>query len=139
MDNISYDFIEVEIPGFRPEFFDLWLTRIARAYEKQIGELAYIFVSDEYLLNMNKEHLEHDYYTDVITFNYNDGDALSGDVFISYDRIKANAVEFGNGSVDDELCRVMAHGLLHLIGYNDKSDSDEREMRKQEEHCLSLR
>jgi probable rRNA maturation factor len=139
MDNISYDFIDVEIPGFRPEFFDLWLARIVKLYGKEIRELAYIFVTDAYLLNMNKEHLGHDYYTDIITFNYNEDDVLSGDIFISYERVKANATEFGNGSVEDELCRVMAHGLLHLVGYNDKSESDEREMRKQEDLCLTLR
>jgi len=139
MDNISYDFIDIEIPGFRPEFFDLWLTKVAASYNKSIANLSYVFVSDEYLLEMNREHLSHDYYTDIITFNYNDGDSLAGDLFISYDRVKANASDFGNGSVHDELCRVMVHGLLHLEGFNDKTEAEEQEMRRHEEQCLLLR
>lgn len=139
MDRISYDFIDVEIPDFRSEFFDLWLGRLAGHYRVTIDQLAYIFVSDDYLLEMNRTHLDHDYYTDIITFNYNEENSLSGDVFISYDRVKANALEFGNGSVWDELCRVVVHGFLHLTGFNDKTDDESREMRKQEEICLSLR
>lgn len=139
MDSISYDFIDVEIPGFRPEFFDLWLTEVAKSYKKSIGNLSYVFVSDEYLLQMNREHLNHDYYTDIITFDYNEENSLNGDFFISYDRVKANAFEFGNGSEYDELCRVMVHGLLHLCGFNDKTEAGEKEMREQEEYCLSLR
>lgn len=139
MDKIYYEFIDVEIPDFRSEFFDLWLTVIAKSYGKNLGELSYVFVSDEYLLNINKEHLGHDFYTDIITFNYNEENSLSGELFISYDRVISNSIEFGNGSSYDELCRVMAHGLLHLVGYNDKSELDEIEMRSQEEICLKLR
>lgn len=139
MDKIYYDFIDIEIPNFRSEFFSLWLEEIAQSYGKNLGELSYIFVSDEYLLKMNIEHLGHDYYTDIITFDYNEENSLSGDMFISYDRIISNSNEFGDGLVFDELCRVMAHGLLHLMGYNDKSETEELEMRRQEEHCLKLR
>jgi len=139
MDKISYEFIDIEIPDFRSEFFNLWLVEIAKSYRKNLGQLSYIFVSDEYLLKMNVEHLGHDFYTDIITFNYNEENSLSGDLFISYDRIKSNANEFGNGSVYDELCRVMVHGLLHLIGYNDKSDLESLNMKTQEEYCLKLR
>jgi len=139
MDKICYEFIDVEIPDFRSEFFDLWLSRIAALYGKDLGEISYVFVTDEYLLNINVEYLDHNYYTDIITFNYNEENSLSGDLFISYNRVVANATEFGNGNVHDELCRVMSHGLLHLIGYNDKSRPDELEMRLQEEECLKLR
>lgn len=139
MDNLSYEFIDIEIPGFDSEFFDLWLLKIGDEYNVQFGHLCFIFVSDEYLLDINRSHLNHDYYTDIITFNYNEENSLSGDFFISYDRVMSNAKEFGNGLVWDELCRVMAHGVLHLVGYNDKDAAQELEMRKQEEKCLSLR
>ena len=139
MDSIHYNFIDVEIPDFNPEFFDLWLSKIVGHYKKELTELSFIFCSDEYLLKMNKEHLEHDYYTDVITFNYNEGSSLSGDVFMSVDRMKENTNEFGNSNLHDEVCRIMAHGLLHLIGYNDKSDEESAEMKVQEEACLSKR
>lgn len=139
MDNLNYEFIDVEIPDFDSEFFDLWLLKIADEYNVIFGDLCFIFVSDEYLLDLNRSYLNHDYYTDVITFNYNEGNSLSGDFFISYDRVVSNSKEFGNGLVWDELCRVMAHGVLHLVGYNDKDELQELDMRKQEEKCLSLR
>ena len=139
MDKIYYEFIDVEIPDFRSEFFDLWLSRIAKSHCKSLGNLSYIFVTDEYLLELNKEHLNHDYFTDIITFNYNEENSLSGDLFVSYDRVVSNSGEYGNNNVFDELCRVMAHGLLHLIGYNDKSELEGIKMREQEEKCLKLR
>lgn len=139
MDKISYEFIDVEIPDFRSEFFDLWLIRVVESYKKDLGSLSYIFVSDEYLLEMNREQLKHDYYTDIITFNFNEKDSLIGEIFVSLDRVKSNAIEFGNGSFHDELCRVMVHGILHLIGYNDKTEAGELEMRSEEDRCLNLR
>ncbi|UKN00547.1 rRNA maturation RNase YbeY [Paracrocinitomix mangrovi] len=139
MDNIEYNFIDVEIPDFDPEFFNLWISKVVDFYQWHLGDINYVFVTDDYLLYINKEHLDHDYYTDIITFNYNEESSLSGDMFISLDRVKDNAKEFGNGSFHDELCRVVVHGLLHLGGFNDKSNEDEVEMRKQEELCLSLR
>ena len=139
MDSIHYNFIDVKVPDFNPEFFDLWLSKVARHYKKELGELSYVFCSDEVLLKMNIEHLNHDYFTDVITFNYNDKNSLSGDVFVSVDRVKDNAMEFGNANFFDELCRVIVHGLLHLIGFNDKSEKEVSEMRKAEDFCLALR
>lgn len=139
MDNIHYNFIDVEIPDFNPEFFGLWLSKVVEHYNVKLGQLSYVFCSDEELLSMNVKHLGHDYYTDIITFDYNEEDSLSGDLFISYDRVKENSWQFGNNDVFDELCRVMVHGLLHLIGYDDKSAGEAKEMRKQEELCLELR
>ncbi len=139
MDNeILYNFIDIEIPDFNPEFFGLWISDIIKVYGMEMGELSYIFCSDEYLLEMNREHLNHDYYTDIITFNYNEGVSLSGDLFISYDRIEDNAITHGV-SVYDELCRVMAHGVLHLCGFDDKSEEDKIEMRVKENECLDKR
>ena len=139
MDNISYNFIDLEIPDFNPEFFDLWLSNVLGSYDKHVGNLSFQFSSDEYLLGINQKYLDHDYYTDVITFDYCEGDLVSGDIFISYDRVKENAISFGNGNVYDELCRVIVHGVLHLIGFNDKSDTDEKRMREEETKSLSLR
>lgn len=139
MDNITYDFIDIEIPDFGSEFFSLWLNEVARQEGSEIEFLGYVFCSDEDLKEMNKDYLDHDYFTDVITFGYNEGVSLNGEVFISYDRVKDNAVKFGNGSVYDELCRVMVHGLLHLIGYKDKTEEESELMRKKEEMSLKLR
>lgn len=108
-------------------------------YNCELVSVGYIFCSDEYLKEMNKEHLDHDYYTDIITFNYNDNLSLNAEMFISYDRVVENANDFGNGNIVDELHRVVVHGLLHCIGYNDKSEGDKLEMTKQEDICLEMR
>jgi len=139
MDNIEFHFEDIVVLDFNPEFFRLWITEVVKFHQKEIGELNYIFCSDEYILDINKQHLNHDYYTDIITFNYNVGDVISGDVFISYDTIKSNALEYSNGSVIDELDRVIIHGALHLVGFNDKTDIDQLEMTKQEDAALLLR
>lgn len=139
MAKFFFEFIEVEIPDFNPEFFDLWLSEVVKSHGKEIGEVSFVFCKDERLLEMNTKYLEHDYLTDVITFNYNDKTSLNGDIFISCDRVKENAIEHGNGVVFDELCRVMAHGVLHLIGFDDKTEEQMKVMRAQEDRCLLLR
>ena len=108
-------------------------------YEKEIGELGFIFCSDDYLLEMNREHLDHDYYTDVITFDYSDRNQISGDVFVSVDRVLENAKNFGDGDFHNELCRVMVHGVLHLIGFKDKTEEESEIMRREETKNLSKR
>jgi len=115
-----------------------WLHRLVDKHCKSIGELNYIFCSDDYLLKMNQEHLNHDYYTDIITFDYCENDTVSGDLFISIDRTNENAKTFGI-TQKNELDRVIAHGLLHLLGFKDKSPEDIIEMRKMEELALKLR
>ena len=112
---------------------------ITNQFDKNIGDLNYIFCSDEYILDINKQHLKHDYYTDIITFNYNDEEVINGDIFISYDTVKSNAVEYSNGNVSEEFDRVVIHGVLHLIGFNDKTDDDQQEMTRQEDLALALR
>ena len=116
-----------------------WLDRCARKEKKKIGTLNYIFCSDRYLRKINKQHLNHDYNTDIITFPDNSaGDkSISGEMYISIDRVKVNAAEYGV-SVKNELHRVMVHGLLHLCGYDDKTSKGRMEMRKREDTCLSL-
>lgn len=114
-----------------------WLFTCIEKYQKSIGQITYIFVSDEYLLKMNQDHLDHDYYTDIITFNYNQDNIISGDLFISIDRIEDNAKKIST-TFAEELKRVMIHGVLHLIGFNDHSEEEKTEMRKQENFCLDL-
>ena len=115
-----------------------WLTACVRTKKHLPGPINYIFVSDPFLLEMNKKYLNHHYHTDVITFDYSEKGVVSGDIYISYDRLKDNAKEYGVPLVD-ELHRVMAHGLLHLMGYNDQTEEEQREMRSQEDICLDLR
>ena len=134
----NYHFIDVKIPDFDSEFFDLWLQKPLLDHKKELGELNFIFSSDEYLLNLNKEHLNHDYYTDVITFNYNERNSVNGDVFISWGRVQENAVEFSSGDEMKELKRVMVHGLLHLLGYNDKTSDECKVMREMENKYLEM-
>ncbi len=139
MDNeITYHFLDIEIPDFNPEFFSLWVSSVLEDHHYELGELTYVFCTDEYLLEMNREHLNHDYFTDIITFNYNVGFSLSGDVFISYDRIKDHAAEYCV-SIYDELCRVIIHGVLHLVGYNDKSNAEQEKMTEMENKYLNKR
>ncbi len=103
---------------------------------KKSGNINIIFCSDEYLLKMNKQYLEHDYYTDVITFNYVENNIISGDLFISYERIKENAENY-NTEIKRELIRVVFHGILHLVGYNDKTDAEKKIMREKEDFYLN--
>jgi probable rRNA maturation factor len=113
-----------------------WLVAVAKEEGKRIAELNYIFCSDEYLLQMNLEYLQHDTLTDVITFQYAD-EVVHGDVFISEERTRENAAKFGVTS-QNELCRVVVHGLLHLIGYGDKTEEEAALMREKENQYLGL-
>jgi rRNA maturation RNase YbeY len=130
--------IKVEIPDLTPEFFVLWFAKVCSCEHKVLGDLNLILCSDDYLLEINRAHLDHDYYTDIITFDYSDGGVVSGDLFVSVDRVKDNATSF-NVSFLDELHRVCVHGLLHLCGYGDKSPEDESKMRSKEDEMLLLR
>ena len=104
---------------------------------RTLGEVNYIFCSDEYLLNINKQYLNHDYYTDVISFDYSEDGIISGDIFISVDTVKDNANEY-EVEFKKELARVMVHGVLHFIGYKDKTEEDAKQMRQQEKQYLPL-
>ena len=115
----------------------LWITSIIKKEKCNLGQLNYTFTSDESLLKINIEYLKHNTYTDIITFNYNEGKKISGDIFISVDRVKENAEKF-KSSFEDELHRVIIHGVLHLCGYKDKSKSDAELMRKKENQSLKV-
>ena len=125
-----------ELP-VQPQDIEVWLKKVTNFYSKELGDVNYIFCSDDYLLEINKEHLNHDYYTDIITFDYCEMDVVSGDLFISVDRVKDNAENL-NVVFLDELHRVMAHGVLHLCGLGDKSETEEIRMRKAEDDALLL-
>jgi len=128
--NYEIDFILVE-----QDVFHQWVEKIVFSEGKTYGDICFIYCDDEYLLNLNKEHLQHDTYTDIITFDYCVGNELCGDIFISIDRVKENAIAF-SVSFDNELLRVMSHGILHLCGYKDKSDADTELMRAKEEEKM---
>tara|TARA_R110001583_G_scaffold15522_4_gene63910 strand:- start:137 stop:553 length:417 start_codon:yes stop_codon:yes gene_type:complete len=114
-----------------------WISSCIESYEFTEGEINYIFCDDAYLLKLNIEFLEHDTLTDIISFDYTLGKLISGDIFISVERVKENAQKFSQ-SFENELNRVIIHGILHYIGFKDKLDKDKREMRVEEEKCLDL-
>lgn len=115
-----------------------WLVNIATSHDAEIETINYIFCSDEYLLSINQQYLDHDYYTDIITFdNSVEGSPILSDIFISIDRVQDNADQQGS-TFDNELHRVLAHGLLHLLGFKDKKEDDQILMRQKEDACLSL-
>lgn len=115
-----------------------WLKFVAQAEAKKLGDIGIIFCSDNYILDVNIKYLQHDYYTDIITFDYCEGDTLSGDLFISVDSVRENASFYGT-EFPVELNRVIVHGLLHLIGYDDHTEEDIAIMRAKENYYLSLR
>ena len=124
-------------PSVNTNRISSWLSSCIDHLGYNLGELSIIFCSDEYLIDINKRHLNHDYYTDIITFNYNIEKNLNGDLFISVDRVKDNASAF-NENFNMELFRVIIHGVLHLCGFNDKTTKEQKEMRQKENHYLSL-
>ena len=115
-----------------------WLKFTAGSELKKIGDINVIFCSDNYILDVNMKYLQHDYFTDIITFDYCEGDTLSGDLFISVDSVRENAIEYGT-QFDEEIHRVIVHGLLHLIGYDDHTPQEQKTMREKENYYLSLR
>lgn len=129
-EDISFDFNH-------KENISKWIQNVISEEGKETGEITYIFCSDDYLHKINLEHLKHDSFTDVITFNYCNENIVNTDIFISIDRVKENAISF-NTSFQNELNRVIIHGILHLIGYDDKNDSDKEVIRSKEDFYLSL-
>lgn len=134
---IDFDFIDIEIPGFDSEFFVLTVSQLLSKEGFNLGEISVVFCSDDHLLDMNKQYLNHDFYTDIITFDYTDNKIISGDLFISFDRVKENATIY-SVPINYELCRVIYHGILHLCGYNDKTEEEKITMRVKENEYLDL-
>ncbi|MBR6991541.1 MAG: rRNA maturation RNase YbeY [Bacteroidales bacterium] len=114
-----------------------WILAVVGAQGKRVGNLNYLFCDDSYLINVNRTYLNHDTYTDIITFDYVEGSVVSGDILISVERVRENATLF-NSSFEQELRRVIIHGVLHLLGQADKTDEDAAEMRRKEESSLAL-
>ena len=119
------------------EVFEEWLSAVILSENKKEGEISYIFCDDEYLHKINVEYLNHDTLTDIISFDYTVGNELNGDIFVSVERVRDNALDF-NVSFEDELKRVLAHGILHYCGYKDKSDSEAELMRSKEDEKIVM-
>lgn len=116
--------------------YTAWLEDIILSEEKKLGEINYIFCDDDYLLKVNQDYLQHDYYTDIITFDYVKGRTISGEIFVSLQRISDNASTLSK-NYEEELRRVLAHGILHLCGYKDKTEAEEKQMREKEDYYLA--
>jgi rRNA maturation RNase YbeY len=136
---IHYFYEQIDFKIETPRKASTWITLVAKTEKKEIGDLTYVFCSDDYLLSLNQQFLKHNTLTDIITFDYSEGKKeLSGEIYISIDRVADNAAKFKT-DFQDELHRVMIHGVLHLVGYKDKKPAEKARMRKKEEACLSLR
>ena len=135
---ISYQTDGVEMPAIKKSQTTEWIKAVAATYGKRVGEIAYIFCSDEKILEVNRQYLQHDYYTDIITFDYCEGNRLSGDLFISLDTVRTNAEQFGS-DYETELHRVIIHGILHLCGINDKGPGEREVMEAAEKKALAMR
>ena len=134
---ISYHLEGVEKPKICTRRTSKWVKDVAEKHGKIVGEIAYIFCSDEYIIDVNRKFLNHDYYTDVITFDYSEGKKISGDIFISLDTVRTNAEAF-NQDYYNELERIIIHGILHLCGFKDKEPNDKEEMTFQEDEAIKL-
>ena len=134
---ITYNSENIKMPRLKRRETSVWIETVAATYDRRIGEIGYMFVDDEKILEINREYLGHDYYTDIITFDYDEGDVLNGDIVISVDTVRSNAEQFGK-SFDDELHRVIIHGILHLCGINDKGPGERELMEAAEDRALTL-
>lgn len=128
---------DVPLPELKRRTTARWIKNAILSEGKRVGDISFIFCSDNYLLEVNRTYLDHDYFTDVITFDYVEGKVVSGDIFVSVDRIYDNAKEF-KVSFNEELNRIIIHGVLHLLGYKDKNKSDKLVMTEKENYFLNL-
>lgn len=134
---ITYQAEGIGLPKLKQRETSIWIKEVALLNKKKVDEIAYIFCSDEKILEINKQYLQHDYYTDIITFDYSEEGLISGDIFISLDTVRSNSEKF-NTNYAEELYRVIIHGILHLCGYKDKTPEEEKAMREKEEEALKL-
>lgn len=135
---ITYNVDGVAMPAIKRRETTEWIKSVAATYGRRVGEVGYMFVDDEKILEVNNEYLGHDYYTDVITFDYDEGDRINGDIVISLDTVRSNAELFGK-PYDEELHRVIIHGILHLCGINDKGPGEREQMEAAENKALAMR
>ena len=134
---ITYNADGVKMPNIRKRTISAWIKAVAATFGRKVGEIGYMFVDDEKILEVNNEYLGHDYYTDIITFDYDEGDTISGDLVISLDTVRTNAEKFGK-DYNEELHRVIIHGILHLCGINDKGPGKREIMEAHENKALAL-
>ncbi|MDL2213301.1 rRNA maturation RNase YbeY [Bacteroides sp. OttesenSCG-928-J23] len=127
----------VDMPKISATHIKAWVNEVAQSYGKKAGEINYIFCSDEKILEVNRQYLQHDYYTDIITFDYSEGNKIAGDLFISLDTVRSNSEQFGT-DYRNELFRVIIHGILHLCGINDKGPGEREIMEEAENKALEL-
>ncbi|MBR4268355.1 MAG: rRNA maturation RNase YbeY [Prevotella sp.] len=135
---ITYSAENVKMPKIRKRDTSAWIKRVAATYNRTVGEVGYLFCDDEKILEVNREYLQHDYYTDIITFDYDEGDQINGDLVISLDTVRTNAELFGK-TYEEELHRVIIHGILHLCGINDKGPGEREIMEAAENKALAMR
>jgi len=134
---ITYQSDGIAMPKIKRRDTTAWIKAVAATYKKRVGDIGYLFVNDEKILETNREYLQHDYYTDIITFDYCEGDILNGDIVIGLDTVRSNAELFGK-DYDEELHRVIIHGILHLCGINDKGPGEREIMEKAEDQALRM-
>ena len=134
---ITYHAEDIKVPELKKRITSEWIKEVANSYEKRVGDIAYIFCSDAKILEVNQQYLQHDYYTDIITFDYTEGNRISGDLFISLDTVRTNADQFAQ-SYEEELYRTIIHGILHLCGINDKGPGEREIMEAAENKALAL-
>jgi len=135
---ITYHAEGVKMPAIKRRKTTAWIKAVAATYGRKVGEVGYLFVDDERILQVNNEYLGHDYYTDIITFDYDEGDQINGDLVISLDTVRTNAEQFGK-AYEEELHRVIIHGILHLCGINDKGPGERDIMEEAENRALAMR
>ncbi len=132
---ITFQVQNTRLPKIKKRETANWIKTVTKGYDRKVGEIAYLFCDDEKILEINHTYLQHDFYTDIITFDYSEEDTISGDIFISIDTVRSNAQKYGT-HFDEELYRVIIHGILHLCGLNDKTDEEEKGMREAENRAL---
>ena len=135
---VSYQTEGVPMPDIKRRETTEWIKAVAASYGKRVGEVAYIFCDDEKILEVNRQYLQHDYYTDIITFDYTEGDRIGGDLFISLDTVESNAQQYADGDYRRELHRVVIHGILRLCGINDKGPGERELMEAAENRALAM-
>lgn len=135
---ITFNAENVELPKIKKRDTVDWIKSVAKNYGRQTGDISYLFCDDEKILEANRQYLQHDFYTDIITFDYSEGDRISGDILISLDTVRSNSIQY-NTSFEEELHRVIIHGILHLCGLNDKSEAEYQQMKAAEQEALKMR
>jgi len=134
---ITYNADGTQMPKIKKRDTTAWIKAVAAQYGRKVGEIGYMFVNDDKILEANREYIGHDYYTDIITFDYDEGDIINGDILISLDTVRTNAEKFGK-TFDDELHRVIIHGILHLCGIDDKGPGEREIMEAAENRALAM-